>query len=113
MSTSAQSYAQRREELIARLDRDRAAVAGAYTALQRQMRVAETVVGAARTAKKHRGLAVALALAAIVAPFTARTWLKRAAWLIPLAIQGIRMARRTRDRDDEPGVVPVPAAGGH
>ncbi len=98
MSTS---YAERRAELIERLDRDRAAVAEAYVALQGRMKVAETVVGAARTAKKHRVLAGALALAAIVAPFTARTWLKRAAWLIPLAIEGIRIARRTRDREDD------------
>lgn len=105
MSTSAPDHAQRRAELIARLDRDRAAVAEAYTALQGQMRVAETVVGAARTAKKHRALAGALALAAVVAPFAARTWLKRAAWLLPLVMGGIRIVRRMhdqdRDRDDD------------
>ena len=100
MSTSA-SHAQRRVELIERLDRDRVAVAEAYTALQGRMKVAETVVGAARTAKKHRVLAGALALAAVVAPLTARTWLKRAAWFIPLAIEGIRIVRRMRERDDD------------
>lgn len=85
-----------------RLDRDREAVAEAFGAVRGRMRVAETLVGAVQRASRHRVLGGVLAAAAIIAPLAARTWLKRAAWLLPLALGAIRLLRQTRDERDEP-----------
>ena len=103
MSAPMGSYAQRRADLIVRMDQDREAVADAFTSLQGRMKVAEVLVSVVRTATRHRVLAGTLAVLALVAPLAARTWLKRAAWLLPLAIEGLRLMRGVRDaRRDEP-----------
>ena len=97
MSTHVHSAALRRAELMARMDEDRESVADAFTSLQGRMKVAETLVGVVRGANRHRVLTGTIAVLAIVAPFAARTWLKRAAWFLPLAIEGIRLgAQRAR-----------------
>lgn len=100
MSAPIGSYAQRRAELTARMDLDRAAVAEAFTGVQDRSKMVEIVVGVVRRANQHRALAGTLTVLAIVAPFAARTWLKRAAWFLPLAIEGIRLVRGARDKND-------------
>jgi hypothetical protein len=96
-------FAQRRAELVIRTDRDREAVADAFTSLQGRMKVAEALVSVVRRANRHRVLAGTIAVFAILAPFTARKWLKRAAWFLPRAFEGMRLARGARDaRRDEP-----------
>ena len=99
MSTDVNNAALRRAELVARMDQDRESVADAFTSLQGRMKVTEALVGVVRRANRHRVLTGTIAVLAIVAPFAARTWLKRAAWFLPLAIEGIRLARGER-RDD-------------
>ena len=102
MSTPMDDPAQRRVELVERLDRDREAVAEAFTDVRGRLKVAEKVVSAVQRANQHRALSGTLAMLAIVAPFFARKWLKRAGWFLPLVIEGIRFVRRKRnDRDDE------------
>jgi len=83
-------------ELVARLDRDRAAVADAFGAVQGKLRVAEVLVGVVQNANRHRTVTSALAAMAVFSPVFARTWLKRAAWMIPIAIEAVRLARNAR-----------------
>ena len=93
--------AQRRAHLIERMDRDREAVAEAFTAVRGRLKVAENVVSAVQRANRHRTLTGTLAVLAIVGPFFARKWMKRAGWFLPLIIEGIRLVRNRRgDRDD-------------
>jgi hypothetical protein len=100
---SAGAHASRRAELVARLDRDRIAVAESFAAVRGRMKIAEAVVDAARRVNRHRVLVGTLAAFAVVAPLAARTWLRRAAWMLPLVIEGIRLARKTREtRREEP-----------
>lgn len=102
MSTPIDDPAQRRAELIERIDRDREAVAEAFTAVRGRLKVVENVMSVVQRANRHRALSGTLAMLAIVAPFFARKWLKRAGWFLPLVIEGIRLVRRKRnDRDDE------------
>jgi len=96
--------AEQRAQLIERLDRDREAVAEAFTAVRGRLKVAEKVVGVVQGANRHRALSGVLAALAVVSPFFARTWMKRAGWLLPLVIEGIRLVRKRRDdRDDRDG----------
>lgn len=93
MSAAIDHYSARRAELVARLERDRAGVADAFGAVQGKLRVAEALVGAVQNANRYRTLTGALAVMAVLSPVFARTWLRRAAWLIPVAIEAIRLTR--------------------
>jgi hypothetical protein len=95
MSERFDELARRRAQLVDRVNRDRSGLADEFDALHRRMRVAEVLVGVARHASRQKTLTGAIAVLSIVAPFTTRTWLKRAAWFLPLALEGVRLARRT------------------
>ena len=101
MSTPIDDPAQRRVELIERMDHDREAVAEAFTAVRGRLKVAEKIVSVVQRANRHRGVSGTLAMLAIVAPFFARKWIKRAGWFLPLVIEGIRLVRRKRNDDDD------------
>ena len=90
-------YAARRAELVARSDLERAAVADVFVELRGRLSVAETVVAAVRRVHRHRALIGALAIVAVVAPRTARKWIRGAAWAIPLVTEGVRLTRSPRD----------------
>jgi hypothetical protein len=93
--------ARRRAELVERMDSDREAVAEAFGVVRKRLKIAETLVSTVQRAGQHRVLSGVLAVAAIVAPMAARTWLKRTAWFLPLAIAALRFLR-TRDDRAEP-----------
>jgi hypothetical protein len=100
MGATGNDFAQRRAELIARSNRDREAVAEAFGGLARRLSVAETLVRAVRQAKRHKALLGTLAVLGILAPLTARSWLRRASWILPLAIEAFRIARRGKSERD-------------
>jgi hypothetical protein len=97
VSAPADSRARARADLLARVAADRAAVADAFSAVRGRLKTAEAVVSVVRRANRDRALTGALAVLAIVAPFAARSWLKRAAWILPLVVEGMRLARSPRD----------------
>ena len=102
MSARIDPVAQRRTELLDRIEQDREAVAEAFATIRRRTQLAETVLGTAKRAGRHRVLTGFLAVAAILAPLAARSWLKRAAWILPLVLEAIRVVRRRRDDDRDP-----------
>ncbi len=93
MSSRLDELAARRAALIARSDEERVALSAAFGGIERRFTIAEMLVSTARRMNRHRALAGAVAAGAIVAPLTAKTWLKRATWILPLAIEGYRLVR--------------------
>jgi hypothetical protein len=89
--------AERRRALLVRSDEDRAALAAVFGGLERKFAVADTVVKTARRLGRHRALVGAAGLFMVFAPFAFRSWMRRALWLVPLALEGYRAARA---RDD-------------
>ena len=96
MSSRLDALAARRKDLIARTDRQREELAGMFGAIGNRLGVVEAVVAGARQLHRHRFLAGAAGVFVLLAPVAARTWLRRAFWLVPLAIEGYRLAKSSR-----------------
>ncbi|HEX5133710.1 MAG TPA: hypothetical protein VFX92_14645 [Candidatus Krumholzibacteria bacterium] len=96
------SLAERREALVARCARERAELDAIVDGLGHKLALAEAVVTAARRVDRHRGLVGAAGMLMLVAPAAARTWIRSATWVVPLAVEGYRhfKDRRGREPDD-------------
>ena len=97
MSSMLEGVAGRRRALIDRSDRDRAALAATFRSLERQLAVADVIVSTVRRVNRHRALVGAAAAVLILAPLAARTWVRRAMWVLPIIIEGYRAAKGFRD----------------
>jgi hypothetical protein len=108
VSSRLRTLAERRQALIVRSDQERDEVAGIFGGFERKLAVVETVIATARRLHRHRALVGAAAVGLVFAPLAARKWLGRAIWLVPLALEGHRLARdldeerRTSPRGDAP-----------
>jgi hypothetical protein len=107
MSSPVEGLAGRREALIARSDRERAALAATLGGFEKVIAVAELGVAAARGIQRHRVLVGVATAGLVLAPLAARTWMRRAIWWLPIAIEGYRLARSLGGTRREP---PPPAA---
>lgn len=93
MNSRLRVLAERRMALLVRSDRDRDGLAMTLGGLESKFAVAETVVAAARGLSRHRALVGAAGLFLIFAPIGSRSWIRRAMWLAPLALQGYRTVK--------------------
>ncbi|HET6348588.1 MAG TPA: hypothetical protein VFH88_05830 [Candidatus Krumholzibacteria bacterium] len=91
--TRMQELALQRAALVARSDRNRTEVAGLFGDIRHRLAIAETVVDVARRVRRNRSLVGAITVFTLLAPITARAWLRRAVWMVPLIVEGIRLAR--------------------
>lgn len=97
MSTRLSALAERRQALVTGSDQDRAELAAIFGGLERKLAVAEVVVATARRLNRHRVLVGTAGACLIFAPVAARSWIRRAMWLAPLAIEGYRTMRARAD----------------
>jgi hypothetical protein len=94
---------ERRKALLARSEENRAELGVIVGGLERKFAVADAVVAAARKLSRYRGLIGAAGLFLILKPVAARKWVRRATWLLPLALQAFRMFK---GHDEEPRARP-------
>jgi hypothetical protein len=87
------TVADRRRTLILRSDENRRALASVVGGLERQFALADVVIATARRVNRHRALFGVVAVGLVLAPIAARKWLGRAMWMVPLALEGFRLAR--------------------
>lgn len=80
--------------LIEASARNRAAFAACSARLEQRCAVAEMVVSSARRLNRHRGAVGTAALFLLLAPGPARAWMRRALWLVPVALEIYRAARK-------------------
>jgi hypothetical protein len=87
---------ERRLALVGACEGDRRGVAEAFGAIERELHVADRVIAVAQRVSSNRAVMGALAGVLIVAPVLARKWIRRAAWWLPIAIQGYRIIQSSR-----------------
>ena len=102
MNTPPTTLAEHRKTLVAQSDRERAELAAIFGGLERKLAVADAVVVGARRLTRHRALIGAAGVCLIFAPTGARRWIRRAVWLVPLALEGYRTVKSVLKRRDEP-----------
>jgi len=95
------TLAERREALVAQSDRERAQLGAIFGGLERKFTVADAMVVGARRLTRHRALIGAAGVCLIFAPVAARSWIRRAAWMVPLALDGYRTVKSMLRRRDE------------
>jgi len=88
-----QALADRRMALIARSDLDRAALGAEVSGIQRKVAFLEAGIAVAQRVKRHRLFLGAATVWSVLAPVAARTWIGRLTWGLPLAIEGLRVAK--------------------
>lgn len=93
MKSHEDRFAERRSALLARSDQDRAALAAIVGGLERKFAVAEVVVATARGLNRHRALIGAAGVGLVFAPAAFRNRIRRALWLVPLALSAYRALR--------------------
>ena len=108
MSSHLETLRERRAAIIAACDADRMAVADSFEELQHELRIADRVVSAAQRFSRNKVVVGVLAAGLVAAPVLARKWIRRAAWWLPVAIQGYKIIkqssqqkRRKRHRSDD------------
>ncbi len=105
MSSQPDAMTERRKALIARCDEQRDELGAIVNEIENKIALAETVVAAAHGLHRHRALVGAAGAFMILGPVSARSWVRRALWLIPVAIEGyrgIRAHQTTRRHDPSP-----------
>jgi hypothetical protein len=103
MSSRPDALAERRRALIARCAEEREELGAIVGGIESKLALAETVVATARGLNRHRALAGAAGVFMVLAPLAARSWIRRALWLIPAAIEGYRLfAGHRRSPPDDP-----------
>jgi hypothetical protein len=95
------ALAERRRELIACSDQDRAGLASILGGLERKFALAEAVVATARGLSRHRALVGAAGVFVLFAPLAFRSRIRRAMWLAPLALGAYRAVKARREARDE------------
>jgi hypothetical protein len=95
MSSHLDALRERRLALVASCDQDRTDVAQAFGGIQRELHVADRVIAVAQGIKANRVVMGAVAAGLVLAPVFARKWIRRAAWWLPVAIQGYKIIRQS------------------
>jgi hypothetical protein len=98
MSSRLDSLGERRLAIVAACDQDRADVAQAFGCIQRELHVADRVIAVAQGIKANRVVMGAVAAGLVLAPVFARKWIRRAAWWLPVAIQGYKIIKQSSQR---------------
>lgn len=99
MSARMDGPAARRKALIERCDRERAELAALLGGIEDRFALVDTVVTGARRLSRHRLVVGAAGVFMLVAPVVARTWVRRALWLLPVVLEGYRAVKsRAGDR---------------
>jgi hypothetical protein len=93
MNAARESVLDRRRALVADSERHRDTLTGTLDVLGRQLALVDAVITAARGVHRHRALLGAAAGLLVLAPLGARQWIGRATWLVPLVVEGFRLAR--------------------
>lgn len=97
MSSRLDERAERRSEIIARCEENRAALAAAFGGVQRELRVADLVVSAARGVGRNKLVVGMAAAGLILAPVITKKWIRRAVWWLPIAVEGYKIVHTLRD----------------
>jgi len=97
MSARLAALAERRKALIAGSDQARGEFAAIFGRIENSLWVADAVVAGARRLQRHR---ILVGVAVLVVPFAFRKWIRRAIWLLPLAIEGYRTVKAHREGVD-------------
>lgn len=95
MSSHLDVLRERRLAIVAACDQDRAEVAQAFGGIQRELHVADRVVAFVQRINGNRAVMGIAAVGLVLAPVFARKWIRRAAWWLPVAIQGYRIIRQS------------------
>jgi hypothetical protein len=93
MSSHLETLRERRLALVAACDQDRLDVAEEFGSLQRELHMADKIVRIAQRFNRNKVVIGALAVGLIAVPALTRKWIRRAAWWLPIAIQGYRIIR--------------------
>jgi hypothetical protein len=89
---------ERRLAIVAACEQDRADVADAFGGIQRELHVADKIVSLAQRLKGNPAVIAVMVGGLIFTPVLARKWIRRAAWWLPIAIQGYRIIQQSRGR---------------
>lgn len=93
MSARLRELAARRQELVARADRERRALAVAGGTVERKLAIVDIGFAAARRFHRHRAVLGAVAVWSVLAPTSARRWIGRLGWWVPLGLEALRLGR--------------------
>ena len=96
MSSRLETLRERRLAIVAACEEDRIAVADAFAGVQRELHVVDRVVATAQRVKQHKMVVGLIAAGLVMAPVLARKWIRRAAWWLPIVIQGYRIIKSSR-----------------
>ncbi len=95
MSSHLDALRERRLAIVAACEQDRNDVARAFGGIQRELHVADRVIAFVQRARDNRVVVGLVAAGLVLAPVLARKWIRRAAWWLPIAIQGYRIIRQS------------------
>ena len=98
MSAHLDGLRERRLAIVAVCDQDRADVAQAFGGIQRELHVADRVVAFVQRIHGNRAVMGIAAAGLVLAPVFARKWIRRAAWWLPVAIQGYKIIQSSRTK---------------
>lgn len=93
MSSRLQALAVRRTDLIARSDQERSALGETFGSLERKAAFLETGLAMAQRVHRHRVLLGLVTVWSVLAPVTARLWIGRLSWGLPLAVEAFRLGK--------------------
>jgi hypothetical protein len=88
-----QALAARRTDLIARSDQERSALGEAFSGIARKAVFLDAGLAAARRVHRHRVILGLVTVWSVLAPLSAKLWIGRLSWGVPLAIEGLRLAK--------------------
>jgi hypothetical protein len=98
MSSRLLELRERRLAIVAACDQDRRELADAFGGLERELHFADRIVRVAQRVKRNRAVMGVLAAGLVLAPILAKKWVRRAAWWLPVAIQGYRIIQSSRGK---------------
>ena len=94
---------ERRLTLVTACEADRRDLAAAFRGVRRELDIADRVVRVGQRLTRHKAVVGILVAGLVVAPVLAAKWIRRAAWWLPIVIQGYRMIRSSRGERRAPG----------
>lgn len=97
MSARLRELAARRQELVARADRERRALAAVGGTVERKLAIVDAGFATARRIHRHRAVLGAVAVWSVLAPTSARRWIGRLGWWVPLGLEALRLGRWVAD----------------
>lgn len=102
MNARLRELAARRQELAARCDRERRALAVAGGTVERKLAIVDLGFSTARRIHRHRAVLGAVAVWSVLAPASARRWIGRLGWWVPLGLEAVRLGRWVADGRGRP-----------